>query len=182
MKKSKSIDRETLRELSSQISELSRLLSGEDNHPLRNTRRNGKPFLFGFDIEGPATGEEYGRYFAYMEMIRSILRDFGIRIGNNGYSFIVDAVKIIIDRGDYDLRLKTDIYPVIAGRYHMKNPAAVEHSIRNAINTAYEDYRKDQSVNSMGTFQKRPTNKEFLFFVTDTVSRCMCESLIKTAG
>lgn len=182
MEKNQSIDLEALTALIGQLSELNRLLSEEQADPMPDLSRLRKPFLFGFDIDRSKKGEEYGTYLAYMEMINSLLREFGIRMGNNGYAYIIDAVKIIIDRNSYEMRLKTDVYPMIAAKYHSRSYHAIEHSIRNAINTAYEDNRKSPGINKMSMFPKKPTCKKFLIFAADAVECSMCRTLMKTAG
>lgn len=144
--------------------------------------RRGDLFLFGFDLNNEATRQEYGKYYTYMNHIHSILNEFGIHIGNSGYTYIIDAVKIMIDRNDHSLRLKTDVYPLISEKYHTKNQSVVEHSIRNAINTAYRDHLIEPESNSMGFFTRRPTIKQFLKYLADATEQRMCESLMRTAG
>lgn len=139
-------------------------------------------FLFGFDNSRNMTSREYERYYTFLNIINSVLVEFGIHMGCSGYAYMIDAVKIIIDRRSYEVRLKTDIYPLIAERYHLKTAGAVEHSIRNAINTAYADNIRNPEVNSMGFFTRRPTPKHFLIFLADHVQRGMFESLIRNAG
>ena len=78
--------------------------------------------------------------------------------------------------------MKTDIYPLIAARYGLRNCGAVEHSIRNAINAAYEEQIRDPKCNKMGMFRKKPTNKQLVIHIADVVLRNMCESRIGTAG
>lgn len=182
MENSHTIDTETLAALIGQLTELNRLLFEEQGDSVPDLSRLNKPFLFGFDIDRAEKRKDYGKYLAYMETISSVLREFGIRMGNNGYAYIMDALKIIIDRKSYDLRLKTDVYPMIMAKYHVKSNNAIEHSIRNAINTAYEASRKDPGVNKMSMFSGRPTSKSFLIFAADVIERSMCETLMKTAG
>lgn len=176
------VDLEALTALISQLSELNKALSEEQAGLNSAPPRLSKPFLFGFDISRDGRRKDYGRYLAYMETINTVLREFGIRLGNNGYAYITDAVKIIIDRKSYDLRLKTDVYPMIAAKYHVKSFQAIEHSIRNAIHTAYEENRKSPGSNKMSIFAKRPTSKSFLMFAADAVERSMCETMMRTAG
>lgn len=138
--------------------------------------------LFGFELKGNASAEEYRRYFTFLDTVTDVLSDYGIHLGNNGYAYMIDAVKIIIDRNSLDMRLKSDIYPLVARRYHLKGLDTVEHSIRNAINKAYNDNKINPGCNRMSQFAKRPTNKQFLVYIASTVLRAMYDSLAENAG
>ena len=127
-----------------------------------NTESRGL-FMFGSDITAKPTVEELAAYY-----------EFGIHIGTNGYSYLIEALKIIIDRERYDVRMKTDVYPLIAVKHGLKRYDPVEHSIRNAINTAYEDQLKQPGCNSMDLFPKKPTNKQFIIYAADEVFKKMC--------
>ena len=143
---------------------------------------NRKKCLFGFDMSEPATAEDYARYFEFMDTASGVLRDLGIRIGSNGYTYILDSVKIIVDRDMRDIRLSTDIYPLIARRHRIRSYDSIEHSIRHSIGRAYSDQMYMGEKNLIRLFGRRPTNKQFLMYVADTVSRSMCKSMIRTAG
>lgn len=175
------VDLEALTALIGQLSELNNMLSDEQADVSTDMSILKRPFLFGFDINREESGKDYGRYLAYMEILRTVLKEFGIRIGNNGYAYTMDAVKIIIDRRNYDIRMKSDVFPLIAAKYHVKNFAAIEHSIRNAINTAYQEQLRVPGCNKMGMFKSRPTCKKFLVFIAETVEQSMCENLMRTA-
>lgn len=146
-----------------------------------NGRFYGWNYLYGISPEGITSREEYERYVVFMKTITDMLNDFGIRISNNGYSFIIDAVMIIFDRRCLDLRLNNDVYPYIAYKYNYRNGSVIEHNIRNAINSAYVDNQKNPGSNRMAIFRKRPTNKEFLFYVTDGVCHKMSEAVLPPA-
>lgn len=182
MENNTAIDKAMLTRIIKELSELSNRLPDDEPEEVQMAEEDKTPCLFGFDMNGSASAEEYGRYYGFLETITSVLGEFGIHIGNNGYSYIIDAVKIIIDRKTYDMRLKTDIYPLIATRYRVTNQNAVEHSIRNAINIAYEDHIRDPQCNGMGIFSRRPTNKQFLVYVADTVTKFMYQSKIRAAS
>ena len=59
-------------------------------------------------------------------------------------------------------------------KHGLKRNDPVEHSIRNAINTAYEDQLKQPGCNSMDLFPKKPTNKQFIIYAADEVFKKMC--------
>ena len=184
MKNSKNDEHAILMTIIRQLSDLNERLSGPEtaavmDKPVKQKLPNS--FLFGFELNGAASGEDYRKYFTFLDTITPVLNEFGIHMGNNGYAYILDSVKIILDRESYDLRLKSDIYPLIAARYRLKNYSAVEHSIRNAINSAFNDYQRNPAANKMGVFGRRPTNKQFLIYIADTVTKSMCESMMRAS-
>ena len=140
-----------------------------------NTAHGGL-FMFGSDITAKPSDKEFAAYYEFLNSSTSVLNDFGIHIGTNGYSYLIEALKIIIDRERYDVRMKTDVYPLIAVKHGLKKYDPVEHNIRNAINTAYEDHLKQPGCNRMELFPKRPTNKQFIIYAADEVFKKLCET------
>lgn len=176
-----SIDSAILLDITRHLAEINENIAGRQPSPYDEDNAAGSN-LFGFELRGNASAEEYRRYYTFLDTITDVLSDFGIHLGNNGYAYMMDAVKIIIDRNSLDMRLKSDIYPLIARRYHLKGIDTVEHSIRNAINKAYNDNRNNPGCNYMNQFSKRPTNKQFLVYVASAVLRAMYDSLAENAG
>ena len=117
----------------------------------------------------------YEKYNSFYIPASNALKEFGIRIDYNGYAYIMEAVKIIIERDTLDVRLSSDIYPVIAKKYHVRKNDCIEHNIRNAINVAYRDNLRRPGCNGMKIFTRKPTNKQFLMYLSDRVRTSMFE-------
>lgn len=181
MKKGKTTDHKMIESIIAQLSDLSERLPHEKQEPFAYAEPQSS-FFFSFDIRSGAPQKDYKRYHEFIDTVTCILNDFGIHIGCNGYSYIVEAVKLIVDRQRYDVRMKSDIYPRIAEKFRITNQGAVEHSIRNAINTAYEDQIKNPKCNMMGMFGEKPTNKRLILHIADKVSMSMCETRTRNAG
>ena len=154
MKQKESINTEVLVELVNKLAEISKWIAGEQ----------------------PGLDAAYEKYQAFYIPVSEALKDFGIRLEYNGYAYILEAVRIIVDRNTYDIRLKTDVYPHIAAKYNIRQPACIEHNIRNAIGVAYRDNERNPGSNMMNVFERKPTNKQFLMYVADSVRRSMYES------
>ena len=146
---------------------------------VRNDRikEPGRSYLFGAGSH-KLSREEYSRYVTFMNSITRKLNEFGIHINNNGYSYIIEAVMIIIDMKTLDIILRNDVYPYVALKHDYKRCSAIEHNIRNAIKSACLDYERNPGINNMGIFGKRPTNKQFLLYITECVYRDMCSEMI----
>ena len=151
MKKQETINTEVLVDLINQLSEISSWLAGEYTN-----------------IEGA-----HNRYQSFYVPVSDALKDFGINVEYNGYAYILEAVRIIIERNTYDVRLKTDVYPPIVAKYHLKNADCIEHNIRNAVSAAYRDNIRTPGANKMSRFHRKPTTKQFLMFLADYVRHSM---------
>lgn len=131
------------------------------------------PFMLGFDRANSVDSEKYRCYVFLVGVIRELLDECRINISSKGYLYIQDCVITIFDQRTMNIRFKTDVYPYVAFKYGIKDAANIEHSIRNAIVAAYKIYESDpyHSSTVMSSFGKRPTNKEFLLYMTSEVYR-----------
>ena len=144
-------------------------------------RQNGNS-LFSVSRYGGSNKEAYSRYVSYMRNITDVLKEFGIHISNNGYSYIIDAVMLIIDQRSMDIKLNNDVYPYVADKYEFSKTSTVEHNIRNAIRSACLDNERTPGINKMSIFGNKPKNKQFLMYVAEVVSRRMYDEIMSVAG
>ena len=167
--------RELAVDLIEQLSKLNQSISYSGS--IKRFSDNGWNYLFGFRPEIKSSREDYNRYIVFIRIITDLLKDYGIHITNNGYAYIIDSVMILIDQKSLDLKFNNDVYPLVAFKYGISKTSVIEHNIRNAIQTACADYEKDPEANRMGVFGKRPTNREFLFYITTEVCQKMYDCL-----
>ena len=83
-----------------QLTEINRWLSvnGDLDYTRKKSLHSPSPCLFGFDPSASATKEDYDRYQAFFIPATATIRDFGISVKNNGYAYLLDAIKIVIDK------------------------------------------------------------------------------------
>ena len=93
-----SVDSAILLDITRQLSEINSSISGRQPYSPYDEENAKGSNLFGFELRSNATTDEYRRYFSFLDSITEVLSEFGIHLGNNGYAYIMDAVKIIIDR------------------------------------------------------------------------------------
>ncbi len=103
----------------------------------------------------------------------------GINIKSQGYTFLRDAICIIIDRRCLDICLIKEVYPYIAEKHRVKSISKVEHSIRNALDAAYKKCRTEYPDRDciLNTFERKPTNKKFLLIAVQEVSNRLLKEL-----
>ena len=130
-------------------------------------------FMLGIDPENRVESEKYRCYVLLISVIRELLEECRINISSKGYLYIQDCIITIIDQRTTNIRFNTDVYPYVAYKYGVRDGSNIEHSIRNALVAAYRIFESEGKNNSsiMNCFAKRPTNKEFLLYLTNEVCR-----------
>lgn len=121
----------------------------------------------------PATERaQYKRKMRLLTGIEGLLDKCCINVKSRGYTFLVDAICIIIDLKTLDVCLVSDVYPYIADKYNVKNLDTIEHSIRNCIKDGYERYTDGRSDDDLPEiYRNKPTNKKFLLYIAKEVSK-----------
>ena len=121
----------------------------------------------------------YQRNIKLMSTITEILDENCINIKSLGYTYLKDAICIVIDRRCLDVCMVKEIYPYIAEKHRIKRVSKVEHSIRNALDSAYSKCKntypdRDCILNS---FDEKPTNKRFLLIAVQEVEDRLLKEL-----
>lgn len=97
--------------------------------------------------------------------INKELFSIGFSPKHTGYSYLVEAIKIVLKKDGVVGSLNNEVYPFIAAKYGT-TVSNVERNIRNAIVCAYNCYEEPQNnvatQNLFFYFQTRPTNREFI--------------------
>ena len=146
--------------------------------PFGQNYMQGNYFL-AFNPSSRAEKELYTRNIRLIRTIFDVLDENCINITSQGYTFMKDAICIIIDKQMLDVCFIKEIYPYIADKYGIKGISTVEHSIRNAINAAYKAVRNKHPERSciMNSFDRKPTNKKFLLRAVQEVSDRLLKEL-----
>ena len=163
--------------LISQLAEIKEYIIKENTKKGADESRGNYFYAF-----NPAVKEDWDSYshnIRLISVIYDVLNEFGISRKRLGYTYIKDAVCIIIDIKSFDVCLNNEIYPVIAKKYRIKDKSRIEHDIRNCIDAAYYsslNQGEDQHFWKSG-FTSRPTNKTFILHIAQEVSKRMLEEL-----
>ncbi len=107
------------------------------------------------------------------ERVTNIFLSIGIPAHIKGYTYLREAVKMVIDEHDLINRITKELYPGIAKRY-MTTPSKVERAMRHAIEVAWSRGRLD-SVNRIYGYkvfsaEDKPTNGEFIALIADKIA------------
>lgn len=127
-----------------------------------------------FDPVPVSVRADYRRKMKILSIIAELLDEYGINIKSRGYTFITDAVCIVIDMQTLDICFNADVYPYIADKYRIKKIDMIEHSIRNAIAAGYARYKEDPCHDTpLRIYSSKPTNKRFILHIArEAAKRC----------
>ncbi|MBR5281044.1 MAG: sporulation transcription factor Spo0A [Clostridia bacterium] len=106
--------------------------------------------------------------------LTTLLIDMGIPARLSGYTYLREAIHLVIDMGTFpDGMLSKQVYPIIAKKYG-KSTASIEKAIRTAIETAWLRGRTDILDRMFGytvsAQRGKPTNTEFIAMIADRYS------------
>lgn len=136
-------------------------------------------YFYAFNPTQSTDKDMYQRNIKLLSTITDLLDENGINIKSQGYTFLKDAICIIIDRRCLDVCLIKEVYPYIAEKHRVKSKSKVEHSIRNALDSAYKRCRNEYPDRDciLNTFERKPTNKKFLLVAVQEVSNRLLKEL-----
>jgi len=136
-------------------------------------------YFYAFSPAQNTDRETYHKNIRLLSTISEVLDENCINIKSFGYTYIRDAICIIIDRKSLDVCLVSEIYPYIAEKHRIKKASKVEHSIRNTLNAAYKKCRTDFPDRDciINSFDEKPTNKKFLLRAVQEVSNRLLKEL-----
>ena len=107
------------------------------------------------------------------EKIMEILLSIGISANLNGYHFLKDSIKMVIDDPTYLSSITKKMYPAVADRWSTTT-SKVERSIRHALTVSYNKGKMIYLNNLFGVdildINDRPTNAEFVALLADRLS------------
>ena len=136
-------------------------------------------YFYAFNPTQSTDKDMYQRNIRLLNTITDVLDENCINIKSQGYTYLKDAICIVTDRRSLDICLVKEVYPYIAEKHRVKRLSKVEHSIRNALDSAYKTCKnqypdKDCILNS---FNEKPTNKKFLLRAVQEVSSRLLKEL-----
>ncbi len=114
-----------------------------------------------------------GRAPSIDEKLASLFLTIGIPAHIKGYSFLREAVKMVVENPDVINRITKELYPGIGKRFNT-SASKVERAIRHAIEVAWSRGRIDKLTKAFGcrvaTKEDKPTNGEFIAMIADKLA------------
>lgn len=107
--------------------------------------------------------------------IGNILSSYGLSSTNLGFTYAIDAIKLMNAYGINNYSMTADIYPGVAD-LHKVTSMSVEHNIRNSIYKAWTSFENGDLDNAgISLFKRRPSNKKFLEHIAKKSNYIMAE-------
>ena len=102
--------------------------------------------------------------------ITNIIHEIGIPAHIKGYSFLRDAIKMVIEDVSLLNGVTKELYPTIAKKYNT-TPSRVERAMRHAIEVTWSkgnsNIMKQLFLYNINTNKSKPTNSEFIAVIAD---------------
>ena len=136
-------------------------------------------YFYAFNPTLSTDKELYMRNMRLLSTITEVLDENCINIKSLGYTYLKDAICIVTDRRCLDVCMVKEIYPYIAEKHRVKSVSKVEHSIRNALNSAYKKCKSKYPERDciLNCFDEKPTNKKFLLRAVQEVSNRLLKEM-----
>ena len=135
-------------------------------------------YFYAFNPARTADKGTYLRNIKLLKTINAVLDENCINVKSRGYTYLRDAICIIIDRKSLDVCLVKEVYPYIAEKHHM-SLSKVEHNIRNAVASAHKKCRTCYPERKciLNSFEGKVTSKKFLLKAVQEVSSRLLKEL-----
>jgi two-component system response regulator (stage 0 sporulation protein A) len=109
--------------------------------------------------------------------LMEILLQIGIPANLQGYQFLKESIKLVIDNPVYINAITKRMYPTVASTFNT-TACRVERAIRHALEVAYNK-GKMKNINKIFGLKiladnERPTNSEFVALIADRLSLDFC--------
>lgn len=102
--------------------------------------------------------------------ISSLIRDIGIPAHIKGYSYVRDAITLVLEDTDILSAITKELYPTVA-RMHNTTATRVERAIRHSIEVAWQRGNLSTINSIFGTIvndsKGKPTNSEFIAVISE---------------
>lgn len=102
--------------------------------------------------------------------ITKTIQEIGIPAHIKGYSYIREAITMVIDDMDYLGAVTKELYPAVASKFNT-TPSRVERAIRHAIEVAWNRGKVETLDKIFGytvsNSKGKPTNSEFIALIAD---------------
>lgn len=103
-------------------------------------------------------------------IVTKIIHELGVPAHIKGYSYLREAIMLVLDNGDVINSVTKQLYPSVA-RAFSTSPSRVERAIRHAIEVAWDRGDTEKITEIFGftinQTKGKPTNSEFIAMISD---------------
>ena len=99
-----------------------------------------------------------------MKEVYGIIRRLGVTSKYKGYYFLAEAINMVMEQKDEQMRITKDIYPGLARKFK-STPSNIEHDIRTVVSICWKTNKKSLDEIAGYPLKFKPTNSEFIDMV-----------------
>ena len=96
-----------------------------------------------------------------MKEVYGIIRKLGLTSKYKGYYYLAEAVNMVMEQKDGNIKITKDIYPNLSKKFK-STPSNIERDIRTVINTCWETNKSGLDKIAGYPLKFKPTNSEFI--------------------
>ena len=111
-----------------------------------------------------------------MKEVYGIIRKLGLTSKYKGYYYLAEAVNMVMEQKEEQMRITKDIYPGLSKKFK-STPSNIEHDLRTVINVCWKTNKDSLDKIAGYTLKYKPTNSEFIDMLAYYLSE---EDTIKT--
>ena len=111
-----------------------------------------------------------------MKEVYGIIRRLGVTSKYKGYYYLAEAVNMVMEQKDGNIKITKDIYPNLSKKFK-STPSNIERDIRTVINTCWETNKSGLDKIAGYPLKFKPTNSEFIDMIAYYLTE---EDTIKT--
>ena len=111
-----------------------------------------------------------------MKKVYGIIRKLGLTSKYKGYYYLAEAVNMVMEQKDGNIKITKDIYPNLSKKFK-STPSNIERDIRTVINTCWETNKSGLDKIAGYPLKFKPTNSEFIDMIAYYLTE---EDTIKT--
>ena len=106
-----------------------------------------------------------------VDIVTKTIQEIGVPAHIKGYTFLREAILIVIEDMMYINKITKELYPYIAKKYD-STPSRVERAIRHAIEVSWKKGNQNTIKEVFGynlESRRKPTNGEFIAIIADRI-------------
>ena len=96
-----------------------------------------------------------------MKEVYGIIRKLGLTSKYKGYYYLAEAVNMVMEQKEEQMRITKDIYPGLSKKFK-STPSNIEHDLLTVINVCWKTNKNGMDEIAGYPLKYKPTNSEFI--------------------
>ena len=110
-----------------------------------------------------------------MKEVYGIIRKLGLTSKYKGYYYLAEAVNMVMEQKEEQMRITKDIYPGLSKKFK-STPSNIEHDLRTVINVCWKTNKNGMDEIAGYPLKYKPTNIQLIHILANNHSQ---EEMVK---